>query len=420
MAKGASKGDTLRKKEHSAAPAFSGNGSSPFEYHSHTRLVFGVNTVQRAGELAQEAGAKKVLLVTDPGLVRAGHAGHVQDILAKAGLKVTLFADVRENPTTRDVDECLTIARKAGVDSIVGLGGGSSMDTAKGCNFLLSNGGEMKDYWGVGKAKKEMLPLIAIPTTAGTGSECQSFALIADEKSHQKMACGDPKAAARAAILDPGLTVSQPRHVAACTGIDAIAHAVETAVTKKRNALSLMYSHQSFKLTAGSFADVLRHPKDIEARGKMLLGAALAGMAIENSMLGAAHSAANPLTAHYGIVHGQAVGMMLPAVVRFNARDAVTLKLYAELASAPEIACASEGLDVALEALVARLDGLLNLAGIPQSLGDCGVKRSDIKMLAVEAAKQWTAGFNPRPVTESDFVKLYEAAFEPRGEGKLD
>jgi alcohol dehydrogenase len=413
----------VRQKAKSAPPAApagtigSRSGVIPFDYRARTRLVFGLNVVEQAGELARELQAKKILLVTDPGIVAAGHAERVQRLLESAKIKVTLFGKARENPTTRDVDDCLTAAKSAGVDTIVGLGGGSSMDTAKGCNFLLTNGGRMQDYWGTGKASRPMLPLIAIPTTAGTGSECQSFALIADERTHQKMACGDPKAAARIAILDPALTLSQPERVAACTGVDAITHAVETAVTKKRNALSLMYSHQAFKLVANSFSRVLREPQNLEARGCMLLGAALAGTAIETSMLGAAHSAANPLTAHYGIVHGVAVGIMLPHVVRFNGQDAVARHAYAELASAPEIACVSDGHEPALEALVARLDSLLNLAQIPRSLADCGVKRSKIKTLAAEAARQWTAGFNPRPVLESDFVALYEAAFEPRGNG---
>jgi alcohol dehydrogenase len=313
------------------------------------------------------------------------------------------------------VDQCVAVAKQAGIDTFVGLGGGSSMDTAKGCNFLLTNGGQMKDYWGVGKAAKPMLPLIAIPTTAGTGSECQSAALIADEQTHQKMACLDPKVAARIAILDPALTISQPPRVTACTGIDAIAHAVETAVTKKRNPLSLMYSHEAFKLTVTSFERVLSHPLDLEARGRMLLGAAFAGAAIENSMLGAAHSAANPLTARFGIIHGQAVGMMLPHVVRFNSGDRAALRAYAELASAPEIACVSEGLRSACDALVARLEALLDQAGMPRSLADCGATRSMIPTLAREAAKQWTAAFNPRAIREEDFVRLYKAAFEPRG-----
>ncbi len=389
----------------------------PFDHQPRTRLVFGVNSVGHAGELARELGARNVLLVTDPGIVAAGHVERVRRLLLAANLEVVLFDQVRENPTTRCVDECVAVARSGQIDAIIGLGGGSAMDTAKGCNFLFTNGGRMQNYCGVGKAAKPMLPLIAIPTTAGTGSECQSFALISDEQTHQKMACGDPKAAARIAILDPVLTLSQPARVTAATAIDAIAHAVETAVTRKRNALSLMYSHEAFKLCVTSLPQVLSRPNDLAARGRLLLGAAFAGTAIENSMLGAAHSAANPLTAHYGIVHGQAVGMMLPSVVRFNAQDPAARQAYAELASALEIACVSEGLDQAVAALVARLEALLNAAQMPRSLAECGVERSVIPTLAEEAALQWTAGFNPRSITAPDFVALYEAAMQPRGDG---
>ncbi len=391
---------------------------SVFDYLPRTRLVFGVHSVERVGQLARELGAERVLVVTDPGIVTAGHATRVEHILQSCGLGVVVFDQVRENPTTRDVDNCLAVARSAGIDTIVGLGGGSSMDTAKGTNFLLTNGGRMQDYQGAGKATRPMLPLIAIPTTAGTGSECQSATLIADERTHQKMACLDPKAAARIAILDPALTVSQPPRVTAVTGIDAIAHAVETAVSKKRNPLSLMFSHEAFKLLVPGFRQVWRDPLDLEARGRMLLGAAFAGTAIENSMLGAAHAAANPLTAHYGIVHGEAVGVLLPHVVRFNAEEPHSRRAYAELAAAPEIARVSDGIDVAVEALIARLESLLNAANIARSLSDLGVKRSKIKVLADEASKQWTAGFNPRPTTAKQFGRLFESAFEPRGGGE--
>jgi len=390
---------------------------SLFDHQPRTRLVFGENSTDRVGELAREIDVNRVLLVTDPGLVAAGHAERVHRILEASGLKVTVFDQVRENPTTRCVDQCVTLAKAAGIDAIIGLGGGSSMDTAKGCNFILTNGGRIEDYWGVGKASKPMLPLIAIPTTAGTGSECQSAALIADEKTHQKMACLDPKAAARIAVLDPLLTLSQPPSVTAHTGIDAIAHAVETAVTKKRNPLSLMYSHEAFKLTVTGLPRVLNRPADTEARGRMVLGAAFAGLAIESSMLGAAHAAANPLTAHYGIVHGEAVGIMLPLVVRFNGQDPVALRAYADLASSPEIARVKDGLHTALEALIARLETLLNTAQIARSLSDCGAQRSMIQTMAKEASKQWTSSFNPRPVTVKDFESLYEAAFERRGDG---
>jgi alcohol dehydrogenase len=387
-----------------------------FDYQPRTRLVFGLNCVEQVGDVARELGASRVLVVTDSGLVRAGHAPRVEALLGKSGLTTHVFDQVRENPTTRDVEQCLRVAQDSAVDLLVGLGGGSAMDTAKGCNFLLTNGGRIQDYRGVGKARKPMLPFIAIPTTAGTGSECQSAALIADEQTHQKMACLDTKAIARVAILDPALTISQPRPVTAHTGIDAVAHALETTVTTKRTPLSLMFSHESFKLTIPSLPRVLEDPSNLEARGHMLLGAALAGTAIENSMLGAAHAAANPLTARYGIVHGEAVGVMLPAVVRFNAQVPEIKLAYAELASAPEIACVSDGLDQALHALVARLESLLNTAQIARSLGDLGVPRSELGLLGEQAAKQWTANFNPRPTSAADFKYLYEAAMRPRGD----
>jgi alcohol dehydrogenase len=390
------------------------NPYSPFDFQPRTRVIFGPGSLERVGQCARELGGKKILLVTDKGIVAAGHADHCRRILAQEHLALTVFDAVRENPTTRDVDACRQMAGRAGIDLIVGLGGGSSMDTAKGCNFLLSNGGQMRDYWGVGKAAKPMLPLIAVPTTAGTGSECQSFALIAIEETHQKMACGDPKAAARVAILDPLLTLSQPTPVTAHTGIDAVAHAVETAVTKKQNPLSLLFSREAFKLCATNFERVLKNPKDLEARGKMLLGAAFGGTAIENSMLGAAHSAANPLTAHFGVVHGEAVGIMLPHVVEFNAHDEKAAHGYADLAAAAKIVAGNGHVKEAVSELKKTLGRLLNSAKVPRSLADYGVKPDAIPILADEAATQWTAAFNPRALTTKDFAKLYTAALEAR------
>ena len=383
-----------------------------FDHQPRTRIVFGVDSIARIGTLAREIGAQKILLVTDPGIVAAGHAAKVEGHLAADGLKVSVFDKARENPTSRCVDDCVAVAKAAGIDTIIGLGGGSSMDTAKGCNFVLTNGGRMQDYWGVGKAKQSMLPFIAVPTTAGTGSECQSAALIVDEQTHQKMACLDSKATARIAILDPALTLSQPPRVTALTGLDALAHALETAVTTKRNSLSAIFSGESFKLCSIGLAEVLKRPEDINARGRMLLGASLAGLAIENSMLGAVHAAANPLAAHYGLVHGLAVGMMLPAVVRFNAGQPETRSLYAGLVGFENNGSGNAA--ELTEKLVKNIDDLLNLAGIPGSLADCGVERAKIPVLAEEAVKQWTASFNPRPVQKEDFVKLYEEAFQPR------
>ena len=384
------------------------------EFPSRARLVVGAGAVGRVGELAGELGAKRILLVTDAGIVAAGHAARAQQNLQAAGLRVTLFDRAKENPTTKCVEDCVAVARAAGIDTIVGLGGGSSMDTAKGCNFILTNGGRMQDYWGVGKATKTMLPFIAIPTTAGTGSELQSAALIADEQTHQKMACLDPKCAARIAILDPVLTLSQPAGVTAGTGIDAIAHAVETAVTTKRNPLSQKLSREAFKLCLTAFPEVLSRPDNLDARARMQLGAAYAGAAIENSMLGAAHAAANPLTAHFDIVHGHAVGLMLPHVVKFNAKDPAAMEIYGQLAVETGMVEAFESRQSGVDALIKRLVQLVDFASLPTSLSACGVKRDAIPMLAEEAGRQWTAGFNPRPLSQKDFEGLYESALESK------
>jgi len=381
-----------------------------FDFPSPTQLITGAGCVEQVGGLARGLGAQRVLLVTDAGIVAAGHADRVRKSLAAAGLTTAFFDRVRENPTTRCVEDCVAAARDAEVDLLLGLGGGSSMDTAKGCNFILTNGGRMQDYWGVGKATKPMLPFIAVPTTAGTGSETQSAALIADEQTHQKMACLDAKCAARIAILDPTLTVSQPPRVTAGTGIDAIAHTVETLVTTKRTELSQRMSRDAFQLCIAALPVVLRHPDDLEARARMQLGAALAGAAIEHSMLGATHAAANPLTAHFGIVHGHAVGLMLPQVVGFNAGDATARAAYAGLARAAVLVSPGESEERAVQALRSRLSEMLKLAGLAGSLAACGVTRSAIPQLAAEAAGQWTAGFNPRPITAKNFAQLYEAA----------
>jgi len=385
-----------------------------FDVAGRPRLIFGEGSSARAGEVAQELRAKHALLVTDAGIVNAGHAARIEQSLRSAGLQVTVFAEAHENPTTRDVDACLAVARAAGIDLIVGLGGGSSMDTAKGTNFLLTNGGRMQDYWGVGKATKPMLPLIAIPTTAGTGSEMQCAALIADEVTHQKMACLDPKALAQVSILDPVLTLSQPPGVAACTGIDAVAHAVETAVTRKRSRDSTPFAVEAFRLCVSAFPQVLMEPDDLAARGCMQLGAAFAGAAIDRSMLGAAHAAANPLTARFGVVHGNAVGLMLPHVVRFNAQLPSVRGLYAQLAVAAGLADDYDPVESAVGQLAKRLSDLLELSELPRTLAEFNIRREVIPALAKEAAKQWTAGFNPRSVGVEEFLRLYEAAFEPR------
>src|SRR5262245_1145437 len=270
----------------SHAPGSVPRGALPaFDYQPLGRVICEPGGLARLGEAVRAVGGTRVLLVTDPGLEHAGHPQRAERAMLGAGLEVFTFDGVRENPTEREVDAGVVFARAHAIDCIVAVGGGSSMDCAKGINFLLTNGGRMADYKGHGRAAKAMLPSVGVPTTAGTGSEAQSYALITDEKTHLKMACGDKKSAFRIAILDPEVTLSQPRTVTAFTGIDAVAHAVEAFVCTKRNPISAMCARAAFRYLEPSFERVLRSPNDLPARLAMQVGSHLAGMAIENAML---------------------------------------------------------------------------------------------------------------------------------------
>ena len=377
---------------------------SNFDFQLRTRAIFGAGAIERLGDLSRELGFKRTLLVADLGLVSSGHVAEALAPLRNSGIEVIEFHDFDINPDTAMVEAGATFAAPLKIDSLIALGGGSSLDCAKGINCLLTNGGHMRDYHGYGKAHKPMLPMIGIPTTAGTGSEAQSYALISDAETHVKLACGDPQLAFRIALLDPALTVSQPTGVTATSGFDAIAHAVETFVTTKRNPLSELFSREAWRLLERSYERVLTNPDDIAARGDMQLGAFFAGMAIENSMLGATHACANPLTAHYGTTHGEAIALLLASVVRWNAN--VVGERYAELLRLSGIA----GSDPA-ETLASRLETLALAGGLQRTLRDAGIGENDLPMLANEAAEQWTGQFNPRPFDIKGALEVYQCAF---------
>jgi len=362
---------------------------------SKVRIAFGAGALDRIGDFVKQEGGSRVLLVSDPGITEAGHVERAVRALYYAGIAVRVFDEAEQNPTTIHVGKGVILARPFKPDIIVGLGGGSAMDCAKGINFLLTSGGRMQDYWGVNKALADMLPFIAIPTTAGTGSDAQSFALITDPDTHQKMACGDTRALPKLAVLDPDLTATAPPKVSAATGIDAIAHAIETAGTNKRNDTSRKLSRMAWEMLEPAYERVVFDPTHSESRKAMLLGAHIAGAAIENSMLGAAHSCANALTAKFDAVHGVAVGLMLPHVIRFNA-------------SAGENPYSDINPDAS--ALAARIDRMLKSAQIPRTISEVGASRDDVDQLAAIAAEQWTAKFNPRPVGKDEFHAIFSQA----------
>ena len=366
------------------------------------RLQFGEGSLDRLGQLVNELGCKRVLLVTDSGIRAAGHVERAEAALTAEAIDYAVFDEVVENPTTLVVESARRFAQTFGPDGIVALGGGSSMDCAKGVNFLLTNGGKMEDYWGTGKASRPMLPSLGIPTTAGTGSEAQSYALIAQEGSRIKMACGDSKARFRSVILDPSLLPSAPRDVRAVAAMDAVSHAVESYVCTRRSPLSQLFARESWRLLEASLEAALGSPGRVETWGRMLLGAHFAGWAIEHSMLGAAHACANPLTARFGIAHGAAVGLMLPHVVGFN-RDTVG-ELYDELENADPTRTGAPRIEQ-------RIRELRQACGLGGKLRDYEVPRESLEDLAEQAAGQWTATFNPRPVGPEELRELYELAY---------
>ena len=370
---------------------------SSLDLNTDIRVLLGDGTLGEIGELARELGFSRTLLVSDSGLARAGHLSHAHGFLERAGVETVDFSDFDANPDTLMIEAGRAFAAGRGVDSIIGLGGGSSLDCAKGINFLLTQGCAVQDLQGYGKASKPMLPMIGVPTTAGTGSEAQSYAIISDPVTHRKMACGDPKAAFRAVILDPRLTLTQPRSVTASAGYDAIAHAVESFVCTRRNPQSQRLAREAFRLLDAHFERVLAYPDDIGARAAMQIGAFYAGTAIEHSMLGATHACANPLTARYGTTHGEAIAILLPHVVRWN--SGVAGDLYAALGDMPA------------DALAARLDQLATAGGLPKRLRDAGASIEDLPDLARDAGEQWTGTFNPRPFDSAGASEVYTCAF---------
>jgi alcohol dehydrogenase len=367
---------------------------TPFDFRPRTRVVFGAGEFARLGEVARELGATKCLLVADPGMVEAGYAQEAIRSLKARRMEVFAFHDFAPNPTTAMVEAGASFAAPHDVNLIVALGGGSSMDCAKAINFLVSNGGSLAHYRGYGKATKPMLAMIAVPTTAGTGSEAQSFATLTDVETRRSATYGDAKLWFRTAVLDPKLTATQTAALTASAGYDAISHALESLVSTRRTALSDCFARAAWRLLHSGFERVVEDGGDLEARGAMLLGAHFAGMAVEHSMLGAAHACAHALTAGAGIPHGVAIAAVLRWVVEWNSE--VSGDGYREIFSGD---------------LVHRLGQLSEKGGLPLSLRDAGVARESLPRLADDAGSQWPGRFNPRPFDAAAALEILERAY---------
>lgn len=358
-------------------------------------VTSGPGALAQLGGVARDLGFRNTLLVVDPGLHASGIPDRARALLASAGLTVHTFDRFGPNPDTGTIDEGRAFAAPLGIDSIVALGGGSALDTAKGINFLVTNGGRMQDYRGHGKARVPLLPSIGIPTTAGTGSEAQTYCVISDAETHMKMACGDPSAAFRAVILDPDLTKSVPKAVRAAAGIDAAAHVIETWVSTKANETSRELTILAWQRIKPALLPSIASADDEDVRVAMQMGAFYAGAAIEASMLGAAHACSNPLTARYGAAHGVALGILVPHVVRWNAETDEAQ--YERLGGSA--------------ALAAWIEDAARAAGFPSTLRELGAATDDIPMLAEMAGTQWTGTFNPRPLGVEGATEIYRRSF---------
>lgn len=389
------------------------------------------------GEVARAYGFARPLVTSDSGIADAGILDRALRSLAESGIRAAAFTDIGENPSESEVERGREAARRAGADSLIGLGGGSSLDVAKGVGFLLAGGGRMEDYRGYDRVGAPLPPMIGAPTTAGTGSEAQSYALISRDRDHRKLACGAPSALFRAVIHDPALLPSAPLEVRAAAGFDALAHAVETAVSTRRTEASAALSRSAFALLASSFPKVVRAggaanglpsagaaEEDLGGSShwaRMQRGAFFAGAAIERSMLGAAHALANPLTRIYGLSHGRALARTLPAVVRWNAEVEEADAAYAGLLAVGAVARTGGTAGVpnggsregAGDTLAAWIEEAAAAGGLLEGgLEDEGDRfpESAVAALAAEAAEEWTGRFNPRPFAEESARTLYRAA----------
>ncbi|MGC6492911.1 MAG: iron-containing alcohol dehydrogenase [Myxococcota bacterium] len=354
--------------------------------------------LETLGTLLRDRGYATVLLFSDHGVKAAGHVRSAMAALQAAEIGVTTWLGVQPEPTAGQVERAASALAGVEVDAYVALGGGSVIDFAKAVNFLVIHGGVMADFKGHDQATRPMRPLIAIPTTAGTGSEMQSFALISDEVTHRKMACGDPSARPVLSILDPRLTLTLPEHITLLSALDAMVHTLETAVTTRRTPASLALSATAFSHLHEGLPRVLRNPDDLGARTLVMRGASMAGEAIEMSMLGAAHATGNALSSVFGTAHGAAVGHMAPAVMALNSSSESAREGYATL-------CSAAGLPT--EGAAEQLCGVIRpLLGHP-ALPACPDLTTRLPELIEDAQSQWTGTFNPVPLTPNILRDLF-------------
>jgi alcohol dehydrogenase len=381
-----------------------------FNFHTVPRLVCESGSTAKLGQLVREyfQGVHHALIVTDPGFLKTGQVDPAVASLKSADIQVSLFSDVLADPPEAVVLKAVADARAANVDMVIGLGGGSSMDVAKLIAVLAGSEQELKTMYGIGNVKGDRLPLIQIPTTAGTGSEVTPISIVTTGAT-TKMGVVSPQLYADLAVLDATLTVGLPPKVTAATGIDAMVHAIEAYTTRlKKNPLSDMLARQALELLGKNIVTACEDGKNLAARQAMLLGAMLAGQSFANAPCAAVHALAYPIGGIFHVPHGLSNSLVLPHVLRFNAPEAAGM--YAELAEivCPEVVGSAEAKS---QGLIAHMEGLARRLGIETTLREVGIAESDLDRLADDAMLQTRLlTNNPRSVARDDARAIYAAA----------
>ena len=364
-----------------------------------------------AGEI-KKRGFKKVFLVSDKSLVEAGVAKKVEDILTNAGIDYDLYSEIKPNPTIKNVTDGVEACKTSNADVIVAVGGGSSMDTAKGISIVMTNPdrADIKSLNGLSNTVNRGMPVIALPTTAGTAAEVTINYVITDEEREIKMVCVDPNDIPILAIIDSELMASMPKGLAAATGMDALTHAVEGYITKAHNEMSDMFHMKAIKLIFKYLTSAVNE-KEPEAVEMMGLAQYIAGMGFSNVGLGIVHSMAHQLGAVYDTPHGIANAMLLPTVMRFNGEDPATAQRFREILceiGRPDAANLNDQ-DV-INTFVWMISELGKSVGITTTIKDYGAKEEDFEMLAEKAMEDPCKPGNPREVTKEDFIELFRKA----------
>lgn len=384
---------------------------SAFTFNTTKSVICEPGAIKRLGEIVKEQMGKKVLLVTDPGLIKAGLLDRATRSLNEAGVEYTLFDGVVADPPVSVVEAALADAREAAVDGVIGFGGGSSMDVAKLIALLIGGRERLDDVYGVGQAKGTRLPLIQIPTTAGTGSEVTPISIITVGETEKKGVVA-PQLLPDIALLDAELTLGLPAHVTAATGIDAMVHAIEsyTSASANNNPVSKALAREALRLLGANIESAVKDGTNVKARSDMLLGAMLAGQAFANSPVAAVHALAYPIGGIFHVPHGLSNALVLPHVMRFNTETCG--EAYAVLATDVFPDLAANPSDQRVNQFIDRLEALSADLGLEQTLREVGIGEEDLATLASDAMKQTRLLVNnPREVSETDALAIYKAAF---------